>query len=105
MFSSDIDAIARNLIALDLAYLSPEEAVPYEHELSVIAALHEALESTNHALTLTESSDFWQQLQPMLSDAAAPLSSQLAPIFNLNAERHTAMSVAPTEPQLVLADL
>ena len=102
-FSPDLDAIARNLIALDLAHLSPEEAAPYEHELSVIAALNEALESASQALTLTKSSDFWQRLHPMLSDAAALLSSRLAPILDLNAERHTEMSETPKESHLVHA--
>ena len=34
----DLDAIARNLTALDLAHLTPEESTAYEHELSVIAS-------------------------------------------------------------------
>ena len=42
----DLDAIARNLTALELAHLTPEEAADYEHELSVIASLNEALEIT-----------------------------------------------------------
>ena len=98
----DLDAIARNLIALDLAHLSPKEAAPYEHELSVIAALNEALESANQALTRTESSDFWQRLHPMLSDAAALLSSRLALLLDLNAERHTKISEAASRPPLAL---
>ena len=102
-YQPDLDAITRNLIALDLAYLSPEEAATYERELSAIAALNEALESASHALTLTESSDFWQRLHPMLSDAAALLSSQIAPILDLNAERHLEMSEAPSPPPLALA--
>ena len=41
---ADLDAIARNLIALDLAHLTPEESAAYEHELSAIA--HNRLAST-----------------------------------------------------------
>jgi len=92
---SDLDEIARNLIALDLAHLNPEEASPYEHELSAIAALNEAIESAAQALNLTESSDFWQRLHPILSNAAALLSSQIAPLLDLNAERHLDMYKAP----------
>jgi len=36
----DLDGIARNLIALDLAHISPEESAVYEHELSAIASLN-----------------------------------------------------------------
>jgi hypothetical protein len=36
---SDIGAIARNLIVLDLAHISPEECADYEHELSAITFL------------------------------------------------------------------
>ncbi|MFK8184531.1 MAG: hypothetical protein AB8B99_14250 [Phormidesmis sp.] len=86
--TTDLDAIARNLIALDLAHLSPEEAAPYEHELSIITALNDAIETATHALTITESSDFWQRLHPILSNAAALLTSQTAPLITLNAERH-----------------
>ena len=84
-------------------YLSPEEAATYEHELSTIAALNDALESTDHALKLTESSDFWQRLHPIISDAAALLASQIAPILDLNAERHLEMSEAASQPPLALA--
>ena len=45
----DLDAIARNLIALDLAHLSPEEAATYEHELSAIAYNLVAISSTLQA--------------------------------------------------------
>ena len=41
----DLDAIARNLSYLDLAHLTPEEAAAYEHELSAIASLNEAIRS------------------------------------------------------------
>ena len=99
-YQPDLDAIARNLIAIDLAYLSPEEATPYEYELSVIAALNEALENATLALKLTESPDFWQRFYPMLSDAAALLNTQLAPLLDLNAERHTEMSETSTKSQL-----
>ena len=46
----DLDGIARNLSYLDLAHLTPEESTAYEHELSVLAALNEALETTAEAL-------------------------------------------------------
>ena len=95
----DLDAIARNLIALDLAYLDPEEAAAYERELSVIAALNEALEAADQALKLADSLLFWQRLYPMLSDAAALTASQIAPLLDLNAERQGEMSAAITQPQ------
>ncbi|MEO1396457.1 MAG: hypothetical protein AAFV90_26510 [Cyanobacteria bacterium J06634_5] len=98
----DLDAITRNLIALDIARISPEEATAYEHELSVIAALNDALETTALALQLDESPRLWQRLQPMLSDAAALLSSQIAPLLDLNAERHFEISEHPTRPPLAL---
>ncbi|MEO0704395.1 MAG: hypothetical protein AAF050_01890 [Cyanobacteria bacterium J06649_5] len=98
----DLDAIARNLIALDIAHINPEEATAYEHELSVIAALNDALETTALALRLDEPPLLWQRLQPMLSDAAALLSSQIAPLLDLNAERHFEMSEHPTRPILAL---
>lgn len=84
--SPDLDAIARNLTYLDLAHLTPEESTAFEHELSAIASLKEALETAAEALQGTNS-QFWQQLYPMISDAAALLSSQLAPLIDLNAER------------------
>lgn len=99
----DLDAIARNLSALDLAHLDPKEAAAYEHELSAIAALNDALETTDLALKLAKSPLFWQQLHPMLSDAAALLSSQIAPLLDLNAERHFELSETPAEPPLVFA--
>ena len=46
----DLDAIARNLSYLDLAHLTPEESTAYEHELSAIASLNEALETATEAL-------------------------------------------------------
>ena len=88
----DLDAIARNLIALDLAYLSPEEATPYEYELLAIASLNEALETADLALKLAKSPALWQRLHPLLSDAAALINSQVAPLLSLNAERHVEMS-------------
>lgn len=97
----DLDAIARNLSALDLAHLDPEEAAAYEHELSAIAALNDALETTDLALKLAKFPLFWQRLHPMLSDAAALLSSQLAPLLDLNAERHFELSETPAEPPLI----
>ena len=99
---SDLDAIARNLIALDLAHLTPEESTAYEHELSAIAALNDALETATEALQ-GNSPQFWQQLYPMLSDAAALLSSQLAPLLDLNAERSFPMTERPVESPLALA--
>ncbi|MEN8444257.1 MAG: hypothetical protein ABG776_04500 [Cyanobacteria bacterium J06555_13] len=82
----DLDAIARNLAYLDLAHLTPEESTAFEHELSAIASVNEALETTTEALK-GNSPQFWQQLYPMISDAAALLSSQLAPLLDTNAER------------------
>lgn len=99
----DLDAIARNLTALDLAHLSTEEAAAYEHELSVITAINDALETTDLALNTARSPLFWQRLHPMLSDAAALLSSQIAPLLDLNAERHFEMFEPPSKPPLVLA--
>ena len=98
----DLDAIARNLSYLDLAHLTPEEATAYEHELSVLAALNDALETTAEALQ-GQNLRFWQQLHPMLSDAAALLSSQLAPLLDLNAERSFPMTEQPIEKPLALA--
>ena len=75
----DLDAIARNLTALDLAHLTPEEATDYEQELSVIASLNEALEITTNVLRTADPPECWHRLYPLLSDAAALLASQLAP--------------------------
>ncbi|PZO10716.1 MAG: hypothetical protein DCF25_20345 [Leptolyngbya foveolarum] len=71
----DLDAIARNLIALDLAHLTPEESTAYEQELSAIASINEALEITVEALK-GHSPQFWQRLHPLLSDAAALLRTR-----------------------------
>ena len=98
----DLDAIARNLSYLDLAHLTPEESIAYEHELSVIASLNEALETATEALQ-GNSPQFWQQLYPMLSNAAALLSSQLAPLLDLNAERSFPVTEQPVEKPLALA--
>ena len=98
----DLDAIARNLIALDLAHLTPEESAAYEHELSVIAALNESLKTATEALQGSQP-QFWQQLYPILSDAAALLSSQLAPLLDLNAERSFPITERPVERPLALA--
>ena len=73
--TSDLDAIARNLTALDLAHLTPEEAADYEQELSAIAALNEALETVTQVLHTADPPPMWHQLYPLLSDAAALLSS------------------------------
>ena len=101
----DLDAIARNLIALDLAYLTPEESTAYENELSAIASLNDALETTTQALKLPNAPNIWQRLHPQLSDAAALLASQLAPLFDLNAERHAEMSAGATGPPRPLAGI
>ena len=98
----DLDAIARNLSYLDLAHLTPEESTAYEHELSVIAALNEALETATAALK-GHQPQFWQQLYPLLYDAAALLSSQLAPLLDLNAERSFPITEQPVERPLALS--
>lgn len=102
----DLDAIARNLAYLDLAHLNPEESAQYERELSVLAALNEALESSAATLKTSEPPDeFWQQLHVLLSDAAALVSSQIAPLLDLNAERSYEPSdcLAPQPQRLTLA--
>ena len=98
----DLDEIARNLSYLDLAHLTPEESTAYEHELSAIASLNEALETTTAALQ-GHQPQFWQQLYPLLSDAAALLSSQLAPLLDLNAERSFLITEQPVEKPLALS--
>lgn len=97
----DLDTIARNLIALDLAHISPEESAAYEHELSAITSLNEALETADEALKGNHP-QFWHRLYPMLSDAATLLSSQLAPLLDLNAERSFPISECPIERPLAL---
>jgi hypothetical protein len=100
----DLDAIARNLVALDLAHLTPEESTAYEHELSAIASLNEALETAAHVLeTVDDPPECWHRLSPMLCDAAALLSSQLAPLLDLNAERSFQLTERPVERPLALA--
>jgi hypothetical protein len=99
----DLDAITRNLIALDLAHLTPEESTAYEHELSAIAALNEALETASLVLHTADPPECWHRLYPMLSDAAALLSSQLAPLLDLNAERSFHITERPVERPLALA--
>jgi hypothetical protein len=99
----DLDGIARNLIALDLAHISPEESADYEHELSVIAALNEALETAASVLRTADPPECWQRLYPLLSDAAALLSSQLAPLLDTNAERSLQITERPVERSLALA--
>ncbi|MEM9092736.1 MAG: hypothetical protein AAGC93_28915 [Cyanobacteria bacterium P01_F01_bin.53] len=101
--SPDLDAIARNLAYLDLAHLTPEESTAYEHELSAIASLNDALETATEALTGSPHAQLWQKLTPMLSDAAALLSSQLAPLIDLNAERSFPITDSPVERPLALA--
>mgnify|MGYP001792349446 CR=1 FL=1 len=99
----DLDAIARNLIALDLAHLTPEEAADYELELSAIASLNEALEISAAALKMPNHPKVWPQLYSILSDAAALLSSQLAPLLDLNAERSTDLQFPETPVECPLA--
>jgi hypothetical protein len=99
----DLDAIARNLTALDLAFLTPKESADYEHELSAIASLNEALEIATTVLHTADPPDCWQRLYPLLSDAAALLSSQLAPLLDLNAERSFPLTEHPVERPLALA--
>ena len=99
---TDLDAIARNLTALDLAHLTPEEAADYEQELCVIASLNEALEITADVLRTVNPSECWQRLHPLLSDAAALLTSQLAPLLDTNAERSFPTSERPAESLLAL---
>ena len=98
----DLDRIARNLTYLDLAPLTPEESTAFEHELSAIASLNEALETTTEALK-GQNPEFWQRLYPMLSDAAALLSSQLAPLLDRNGERSFPMTEQAVEKPLALA--
>ena len=98
-----IDAIARNLIALDLAHLSPEESAQYKYELSVLAALNEALETAENALKTADPPDFWPQLHLRLSDAAALVSSQIAPLLSLDADRSFELSDPPAPKPLALS--
>jgi hypothetical protein len=98
----DLDAIARNLIALDLAHLSPEESTAYEHELSAIASLNDALETAALVLRTADPPECWHHLYPVLSDAAALLSSQLAPLLDTNAERSFPITERPVERPLAL---
>jgi hypothetical protein len=98
----DLDAIARNLIALDLAHVTPEESAVYEHELSAIASLHEALETAASVIRTADPPECWHQLYPVISNAAALLSSQLAPLLDLNAERSFPITERPVERPLAL---
>ena len=98
----DLDAIARNLIALDLAHITPEESADYALELSAIASLNEALEIATTALESSIHPQLWQRLYPMLSDSAALISSQLSPLLNLNAERSFPVTEQPIERPLAL---
>jgi hypothetical protein len=101
--SADLDAITRNLSALDLAFLTPEESADYEQELSAITSLNEALETAALVLRTADPPECWRRLYPMLSDAAALLSSQLAPLLDLNAERSFEITERPVERPLALA--
>ena len=101
--SPDLDAIARNLTALDLAHLTPEEAAAYELELSAIASLNEAIETATDALKAGIRPQLWQKLYPKLSDAAALLTSQLASLLDLNAERDFPITERPVEPPIVFS--
>ena len=99
--SPDLDAIARNLTALDLAHLTPEEAADYEQELSAIASLNEALDITADVLRTAHPPDCWQRLLPMLSDAAALLTSQLAPLLDTSTPNAAFLSQsAPSKGRL-----
>jgi hypothetical protein len=100
--SPDLDAIARNLSYLDLSHLTPEESATYEHELSVIASLNEALEVASTVLRTANPPPMWQRLYPMLSDAATLLSSQLTPLLDLNAERSFSQPEHSVERPLAL---
>ena len=104
--SPDLDVIARNLAAIDIAHLTPEEAADYELELSAIASLNEVLEITAAALKMPNHPKIWPQLHPILSDAAALLCSQLAPLLDLNAERSTdfQLSEMPAKRSLAFAN-
>ena len=97
----DLDAIARNLSYLDLAHVTPKESAAYEHELSAIASLNEALEVATEAFK-GSSPQLWHRLYPMLSDAAALLTSQIAPLLDLNAERSFPITECPVERPLAL---
>ena len=103
----DQDAIARNLIYLDIGHITLEEATPYEYELSVIASLNEAIETINSVLRTPDPPDFWRDLYPTLSDAAALLSSRIAPLIDTNAEREAEnqRETAPTTQPLEIAHL
>ena len=105
MHQPDLDAITRNLIALDLAHLNPEDAAQYEYELSVLAALNEALETSATASKTADPSDFWWQLHPLLSEVVALVSSQIAPLLDLDAERSFEISDRPTSQPLAIATL
>ena len=103
--SVDQDAIVRNLIYLELGYITLEEATQYEHELSAISALNEAIETIGTALRTADPPAHWHQLYPVVSDAAALLSSQIAPLIDLNAEREAEYQSeeAPTATPLAIA--
>ena len=103
----DRDAIARNLIYLDLDHITPEEATPYEHELSAIASLNEAIDTINSALRTVDPPNLWHELHPTISDAAALLSSRIAPLIDTNAEREAEhqLKAAPAMQPLALTSL
>lgn len=46
----DLDAITRNLIALDLAHVTPEESATYEQELSAITKPSKGIAALNEIL-------------------------------------------------------
>ena len=85
--SPDLDAITRNLIALDLDYIDPKEASPVATELSALAGLNEVLEISAEACHTAKADDVWQRVHTSLSDTTALLSSRLAPLLDLNGER------------------
>ncbi|MEM9906905.1 MAG: hypothetical protein AAF921_17945 [Cyanobacteria bacterium P01_D01_bin.44] len=83
----DLDAIACNLIALDLAYIGPQESSCWEAELSALVGLNEVIEVCAEACRSPEVAEFWQRVHITLSDTAALLSSRLALLIDLNGER------------------
>ena len=69
----DLDAITRNLTALDLAHLTPEEAADYELELSAIASLNKVLEISTAALKMPN------HPQPLAAALPNPFRCRSAP--------------------------
>ena len=99
----DLDAIARNLTALDLAHLTPEEVADCELELSVVASLNEVLDIAVDILRTPTPPEYWQRLYPLASEAAALLASQLSPLLDINAERSFPIADRPIERPFALS--